>query len=70
MEVRYVGKSVTLDDPPVKYFVVWRVPFYGDIHVVSFDNKTEAGKAYQRPDYDNGVPVAIIKGYVIEGSLE
>ena len=68
MEVRYVGKSVTMDDPPVKYFVVENYAWEGD-SVYPFDTKEEAVAEYNSLEYPLS-GVAIIKGYVIEGSLE
>ena len=70
MEVRYVGKSVTLDDPPVKYFVVTAMDYEWQ-RVVCLNTLEEARRVYSSVgEHRNFTPVAIIKGYVIEGSLE
>ena len=66
MDVHSVGKTETLEDIPLKYFVV--VPYCGDYHVITCDTKEEAIIYYNNPSEGRGV--AIIRGVVIEGALE
>ena len=68
MDVHSVGKTETLEDIPLKYFVVINTAWEGD-SIYGYDTKEEALTEYNRQEYPYS-GVAIIRGYVIEGSLE
>ena len=69
MDIRSVGKTETLEDIPLKYFVVSHYHFEGDT-VDTYNTKEEALAAYSHETAGGGHPYAIIRGVVIEGALE
>ena len=69
MDIRSVGKTETLEDIPLKYFVVVSYKWEGAA-VETYSTKEAALEAYNLRSAYTGNPVAIIRGVVIEGALE
>lgn len=69
MDVHSVGKTETLEDIPLKYFVVVSYKWEGEA-VETYTTKEAALAAYNNRGEISGNPVAIIRGVVIEGALE